>query len=106
MTNVIWHAAPPPKNKAEVWEWPVAVYAGPQQKPAAYIICREPCSERGMNNGPVVHKLQVMVLDYSHDPAKPHRKICNDREFDRLETAMAFVQAFLATHPLWQPTLV
>jgi len=106
MANVIWNAAPRPTNAAEIWEWPMAMYAGPQGKHAAYIICKEPCSERGMNNGPVTAKLQVIVLNYSKNQQNPGRMLCKDREFPRIEHAMAFVQTFLETHKSWQPLTI
>jgi len=106
MANVIWNAAPRPTNAAEIWEWPMAMYAGPQGKHAAYIVSKEACSERGLNNGPQTHKLQVIVLDYNGHQQKPRRKLCSDREFDRIEKAMAFVQAFLETHKDWQPLTI
>ena len=105
MANLIWHVAAQPKLHTETWEWPMAMYAGPLRKHAAYIISREPCSERGMNNGPLIYQLQVIILNYTGGQA-PRRMISKNNFFTRVESAIAFTQLHLERHKEWQPLIV
>lgn len=106
MANIIWHAAPRPALATVVWEWPVATYAGPQNKIAALLLSEEACSERGMNNGPL-KPLRVAIMHYNmNNSSNPHRMLAKDRFFPRMEAAMAFVQLYLDQHKEWQPLIV
>ncbi|HEY6020239.1 MAG TPA: hypothetical protein VIY48_10145 [Candidatus Paceibacterota bacterium] len=121
MSNVIWEASPVPthaeRGRGMTREWPAAFYVGPSKKPAAFIISKsgEECSDNGMNNRPE-RPLSVIILAYNMGPKKnpkpddpipdAHRMYVRDREFDRLEAAMAFVQLYLDQHRHWQPLIV
>lgn len=110
MTNIVWQVADRPLNAVELWEWPMGMYVGQLKKHAAYIISKEQCSERGLNNGPIL-PLHLVLLKYNvqrpdWSAFEGRRMLLKDRSFSRIEAAMAFAQLFLEQHKGWQPLIV
>ncbi len=109
MPNLLWIFAPRPKNVLERWEWPMAMYKGPNYRHAAYIACQAPFDEQKALHG--LHMpVKVVILQYNHNlpnenPNEPRRQLYSE-PFARLESAMAFTQNYLDQRKSWQPVIV
>jgi hypothetical protein len=104
MADLLWIPAPQPLFP-EVWEWPMAVYKGPANKHAAYILGSDPYTPLREKTG--MHRpLGVVILHHnSGKPINPARMLF-DYRFQDLRNAIEFVQLFLDRCPQWHPTIL